>query len=118
MLKPSEQERCDTRHWASVDLLNRGSDRLCESCEALFWAAHVLLDHEIEDEAKIVPTLAFAACAPEAPHLTHLKEEVLRAAKGASTWEEFRPRFLKTFLPKRKPYHRDPGFSEIPLAEP
>ena len=97
LLEPSEQERCDTCRWPSVNLVKHGDDRLCESCRALFWAANVLLDNEIDDELKGVPTLAFAACAPEAPHLTLLKAEFLRAAKETDTWEEFRQRFVNMF---------------------
>ena len=95
--EPSELERCDTCRWRSVDLVKRGGDRLCESCDALFWAAQALVLNEIDDEAKVVPALAFAACAPEAPHLAHLKEEFLRAAEGNDTWEGFRQHFLNTF---------------------
>src|SRR5215211_2152522 len=95
--EPSEQERCDTCRWPSVGLVNRGGDHLCESCDALFWAAQVLVLNEIDDEAIVVPTLAFAACAPEAPHLTHLKEEFLRAAEETDTWKEFRQLFLNAF---------------------
>ena len=95
--EPSELERCDTCRRRSVDLVKRGGDRLCESCAALFWAAQVVFLNELDDESTIVPTLAFAACTPEAPHLTHLKAEFLRAAEGNDTWEEVRQRFLNMF---------------------
>jgi hypothetical protein len=65
----------------------------------LFWAAQVLVLEGITDENDIVPTLAFAARAPEIPHLAELKDEFSKADEGSGVWERFRQYFLNAFGP-------------------
>src|SRR5918994_7191430 len=54
---------CDTCGWCTEgleDLQRRAGDNLCPRCDALFTAAHALLDNGIPGEAAILGTLAFA----------------------------------------------------------
>jgi hypothetical protein len=54
-------EPCDSCLYPAEGLVNHVGDRLCSSCRAVFWTAEALFDNKITDEAKIVPTMAFAA---------------------------------------------------------
>ena len=54
-------DTCDSCWQPAEPLCNHAGDRFCESCRAVFWAAMVLFDNEIADEAEIIPTIAFAA---------------------------------------------------------
>ena len=54
-------ETCDACQRPAEALYERGNDRLCDSCSALFWTAEVLFDNEVSDEATIIATMAFAA---------------------------------------------------------
>src|SRR5215218_6280253 len=54
---------CDICGGPTADLQSlrqRMGDNICEQCDALFTAAHVLLDNNVRDEPTILGTLAFA----------------------------------------------------------
>jgi hypothetical protein len=54
---------CDTCGGPTDDLgslRGRAGDNVCEQCDALFTAAHALLDNDVHDERTILGTLAFA----------------------------------------------------------
>jgi hypothetical protein len=51
---------CDTCGGRTEDLQRRAGDNVCGQCDALFIAAHALLDNGVRDEAAILGTLAFA----------------------------------------------------------
>jgi hypothetical protein len=51
---------CDTCGGRTDDLQRRAGDNVCDRCDALFTAAHALLDNNVPDEAAILGTLAFA----------------------------------------------------------
>jgi len=54
---------CDTCGGPTEDLQSlrrRAGDNVCEQCDALFTAAHALLDSNVLDEAIVLGTLAFA----------------------------------------------------------
>ena len=53
-----------------------------------------MFDNEVTDEAEIIPTLAFAARAPEIPALADLREKFAEAAKGSEAWKELNERFF------------------------
>ena len=51
---------CDTCGGRTDDLQQCVGDNVCGQCEALFTAAHALLDNNVRDEPTILGTLAFA----------------------------------------------------------
>lgn len=51
---------CDTCGERTDDVQRRAGDDVCGQCDALFAAAHALLDNDVPDEAAILGTLAFA----------------------------------------------------------
>src|SRR5215210_2956290 len=51
---------CDTCGGRTDDLQRRAGDNVCGQCDALFTAAHALLDNNVRDEPTILGSLAFA----------------------------------------------------------
>jgi hypothetical protein len=56
-----ELERCDACGLPSDSLGELEGDRLCDRCDAVFWAAQMLRKSDVTDEAEIIATLVFAA---------------------------------------------------------
>jgi hypothetical protein len=56
-----ELERCDACGLPSDSLSELEGDRLCDRCDAVFWAAQMLRKSDVTDEAEIIATLVFAA---------------------------------------------------------
>jgi len=72
-----ELERCDACGLPSDSLSELERDRLCDQCDAVFWAAQMLQKSDVANEAEIIATLAFAA---------HSKYESLRDEKNQVTF--------------------------------
>jgi hypothetical protein len=72
-----ELERCDACGLPSDSLGALEGDRLCDRCDAVFWAAQMLRKSDDADEEEIIATLAFAA---------HSKYESLRDEKTRATF--------------------------------
>jgi hypothetical protein len=90
-----ELERCDACGLLADSLVELEGDRLCDRCDAVFWAAQVLRKSDVTDEVEIIATLAFAA---------HSKYESLRDEKNRVT-------FSRNFT------HRYPSFELIRFVE-
>jgi uncharacterized Zn finger protein (UPF0148 family) len=90
-----ELERCDACGLPSDSLDELEGDRLCDRCDAVFWAAQMLQKSDDADEEEIIATLAFAA---------HSKYESLRDEKN---WVTFSRNFTKKY----------PSFELVRLVE-
>lgn len=69
--KRREAEECDGCRLPFLDFrtnfVTHAGDSLCKWCRAVFWAATVLFEQGIEEEDRVIPTLAFAKYATGIP---------------------------------------------------